>query len=139
MRIPMRALLAAGMVVLGATASWAFGLNPFGPSGLPLTTEDFNIMATTDEPLLNDDTLPIGASRLWSNPKSGDQGTTTLLGRFEYDFEGNKLPCRKLGYDFKIPNLAVPYNFTIDRCRVADGTWKILSIGSAAGQNRQGH
>jgi surface antigen len=126
MRSAIRLIMLSGLLVLGATASWATGMNPFGPSGLPLTDRDFAAMAAVADPLMEDETAPIGTSRSWSNPTSGNQGTITLEGRFTYDYQGSKLPCRKLRYHTVIKNYSDPYNLRINRCRVANGDWMLL-------------
>jgi hypothetical protein len=138
MRTVLRVLALASVVVACAHAAWAFGLNPFGRSGLPLTAEDFQVMALAEAPLLSDDSIPLASSRDWSNPSSGNGGTITLQRRFETTFEGNDLPCRTLSYRIRIANRANARNFTLDRCRVADGSWKLLSIGPGAGSHRDG-
>src|SRR5258708_6815364 len=91
-------IMLSGFLVLGATASWATGMNPFGPSGMPLTAKDFAAMAAVADPLMEDETIPIGTTKSWSNPVSGNQGTITLEGRFTFHFPGRKQPCRKLRY-----------------------------------------
>ena len=77
-------------------------------------------------PLLNDETIPIGTARSWSNPTSGNSGTITLEDRFTYDYEGKTLPCRKLKYRTVIKNYANPYNLRLNRCKVADGKWMLI-------------
>ena len=126
MRSALRLIMLGGLLVLGATASWATGMNPFGPSGLPLTDRDFAAMAAVADPLMEDETVPIGTSRSWSNPTSGNQGTITLEGRFTYDYQGSKLPCRKLRYHTVIKNYSDPYNLRLNRCRTANGDWMLL-------------
>ena len=83
-------------------------------------------MCSAVNPLLNDETIPLGTSRGWANSGSGNSGTITLIDRFETDFQGTKLPCRKLRYHVTIRNRSDPYNLLIDRCRVADGSWKLF-------------
>ena len=126
MRSAGRLLMLAGGMALGIAAAHAGGMNPFGPSGLPLTKKDFAQMAQAVDPLLEDETIPIGTARSWSNPQSGNQGTITLEGRFTYDYQGKTLPCRKLRYHTVIRNYADPYNLRINRCKVADGNWMLL-------------
>jgi hypothetical protein len=126
MRSAVRLLVLAGGMVLGIAAAHAGGMNPFGPSGLPLTARDFADMATAVEPLLEDETIPIGTARSWSNSRSGNSGTITLEGRFTYDYEGKTLPCRRLRYHTMIRNYADPYNLRINRCKVANGNWMLL-------------
>ena len=126
MRNALGLILLGGLLVLGAAGSWAAGMNPFGPSGLPLTTRDFAAMAAVADPLMNDESVPIGTTKSWSNPASGNQGTITLEGRFTYDYQGTKLPCRKLRYHTVIRNYADPYNLRLNRCRTANGDWMLL-------------
>ena len=115
--------LAAGLT-LASVASHA-GINPFGPSGMPLTQGDFAQMAVAVDPLLNDDTTPLGTSRDWSNAKSGNSGSIKLLERFQYKYNGAELPCRKLEYTVMVKNVADPYKIALNRCKV-DGSWKFL-------------
>jgi len=126
MRSAIRLIMLSGLLVLGATASWATGMNPFGPSGLPLTDRDFAAMAAVADPLMEDETIPIGTSKSWSNPRSGNSGTITLEGRFTYDYQGSKLPCRKLRYHTVIKNYSDPYNLRLNRCSTANGDWMLL-------------
>lgn len=126
MRRALRLIMLGGILVLGATSAWATGMNPFGPSGLPLTDKDFAAMAAVADPLMEDETVPIGTSKSWSNPRSGNSGTITLEGRFTYDYQGTKLPCRKLRYHTVIKNYSDPYNLRLNRCRTANGDWMLL-------------
>ena len=126
MRSALRSFVVMAGLVFGVAAANAAGMNPFGPSGLPLTSKDFANMAVVVDPLLNDETIPIGTARSWSNPTSGNSGTITLEGRFTYDYQGKTLPCRKLRYHTVIRNKADPYNLRINRCKVANGNWMLL-------------
>ena len=94
--------------------------------GARLSHHDLKAMAKAAQPLLDDDTLPINTKRDWNNPESGDHGTVELTRRFEYDYEGTKLPCRELLYHIQVAASADPYNYKLNRCKVADGSWKIL-------------
>jgi surface antigen len=125
MRFFARLSLLVGLLSLLPIASYA-DLNPFGPSGLQLTKEDYKEMAAAAQPLLIDDSLPIGTTQSWNNPKSGNQGSIKLLDRFETKYQGNTLPCRKLAYHVQTKGVADAYNITLDRCKVADGSWKLL-------------
>ena len=54
-------MLAAGFACYVAAAhAQGMGMTFFGASGLPLTTGDFSRMAKAADPLLNDETIPIG-------------------------------------------------------------------------------
>ena len=58
-----------------------------------------------------------------SNPDTGSRGTVELTRIHEY----KGLPCRRLQHDIELKRYKDPYRFTLDRCRVADGEWKILA------------
>ncbi len=125
-RDALRLSLLTAAVIVAGTHSHAAGLNPFGPTGLPLNHQDYAAMKSAADPLRNDDSLPIGTTRDWSNPASGNSGTVTLLERFQYDYQGGKLPCRKLKYRIVLRNHSDPYNLALNFCRLAAGGWKIL-------------
>ena len=126
MRSALRSCVLAGGLAFGIAAAHAAGMNPFGPTGLPLTSRDFQEMSAAVDPLLNDETIPIGTARSWNNPRSGNSGTITLERRFTQDFQGNTLPCRTLRYHTVIRNRSDPFNLRINRCKVADGNWMLL-------------
>jgi hypothetical protein len=98
-------LLAAAILAIGPARSLAQE-DVFGVEGLPLTTKDFAAMASAANPLLKDESLPLGTAREWRNPISGNRGRITLLERFQYAYEGSTLRCRKLKYHTVIKNLA---------------------------------
>jgi hypothetical protein len=125
MRSALRLFMLAVGLTFGIGAAHA-GMNPFGPSGLPLTNGDFSLMSKAVDPLLEDETIPVGTVGTWSNPKSGNSGSITLEGRFTYDYQGKTLPCRKLRYHTVIRNKADPYNLLINRCKAANGDWMLL-------------
>ena len=134
----LRAGLLAALLALVPALSEASSLGIFGPQGLPLSAEDFSLMSQADEPLLSDAALPLGASRSWSNSKTGDSGSVTLMDRFEYLYQGNWLTCRKLAYEFAFSQVSDRYRYVLNRCQVADGSWKLLSVEPSPGQKRQG-
>jgi surface antigen len=115
-----------GALIFVVNSSHAAGLNPFGATGLPLNQQDYADMKAAGDPLRNDESLPIGTMRAWSNPASGNRGTVTLLERFQYNYQGNKLPCRKLKYHIVLRSHSDPYNLALDFCRIAVGSWKIM-------------
>ena len=97
--------------------------NPFGTrSGFNLTDEDFQAIQAATAPFYSDDTVPLGTTRAWNNPKSGDSGTAKLVDRFEE----RGMPCRRIQHDIKIKRVRDPFHYVIDRCRTPDGTWKFL-------------
>ena len=134
MRAASRIVLSACAVLLCAwglvpsqshAQSYSF-MDSIFPPGARLSNHDLKAIAKAAQPLLEDETLPLGTTRDWSNPDSGDHGTVQLQRRFEYSYEGNKLPCRELLYHVQITTSADPYNYKLSRCKVADGSWKTL-------------
>jgi surface antigen len=126
MRTLSKILLLAGFMAIISTTCFSQQMGVFGPSGMPLTKQDLVAMAAASGPLLNDDTVPLDTIRSWSNEKSGNHGTIKLVKRFEYNYEGAQLPCRKLLYRTEFRMNSQPYSIVLNRCKTADGTWKIL-------------
>ena len=124
MRGSLGIVLAACLVALVPARSYAQSF--YSLPEVNLTAEDYQDLAAAYQPLLNDDTIAIGTTRAWSNPNTGNQGTVQLVRRFDHVYEGSTLPCRELREHFMIKGNADPYNVRINRCKVADGTWKIL-------------
>jgi surface antigen len=100
--------------------------NPFESTGLALTGLDLQKISMAAQPLLADQSLPIGTKRTWSNIRSGNHGSIWLLGRFYYEHSGTRLSCRKLMYQLKVLPPSDPYNLTLNQCRIKDGAWEIL-------------
>jgi len=117
-----RILGTIAVTALLLSAAAAQGINPFGRAGFSLTKTDVATLEAATRPFFEDDTVPLGTARAWSNPDSGNAGTATLVSRFEY----KKMPCRRIQHDIKLAKVADPYHFVIDRCQVADGSWKLL-------------
>lgn len=109
----------AVLALQGVTAE---AINPFGRSDFELSDSDVKMLTETTRPFLEDDSIPIGTVNSWSNPETGNSGTAALIERFEQ----NGMPCRRIQHDIKLRTVADPYRFVVDRCRVADGTWKLL-------------
>jgi hypothetical protein len=129
MRSTLKLLLLACLLSIPAQGSFADSFGYFdtsGPLGGRVSHHDLKAIDAATTPLLADDSLPIGTTRDWSNPGSGDHGTVQLLRRFEYDYEGTKLPCREIRYHMQLTGNADPYNYKLNRCKVADGSWKTL-------------
>jgi len=97
-------------------------VNPFSRDGFSLSNSDIAKLEEATRPFYEDVTVPLGTARAWNNPDSGNGGTAVLVSRFEY----KKLPCRRIQHDIKLKKMADPYHFVIDRCQVADGSWKFL-------------
>ncbi|HEY6336380.1 MAG TPA: RT0821/Lpp0805 family surface protein [Alphaproteobacteria bacterium] len=64
---------------------------------------------------------PDGTVIPWSNAKSGNSGTVTLLKRAEV--KGQE--CRDILHTIKAKNVAEPARYEVTLCRQPDGTWKI--------------
>jgi len=119
MRRVLWALLFAALMLPLAPAH---AVNPFGRAGFELTNSDVTMLTETTRPFFEDDSIAIGTVKSWSNPKSGNGGTATLVERFEQ----KGMPCRRIQHDIKLKKIADPFRFVVDRCRVADGSWKML-------------
>lgn len=117
-----RILGTIAVAALLVSAAAAQGINPFGRAGFSLTKTDVATLEAATRPFFDDNTVPLGTSRAWSNPDSGNTGTAILVSRFEY----KKMPCRRIQHDIKLAKVADAYHFVIDRCQVADGSWKLL-------------
>jgi surface antigen len=137
-RAAFRTGLLTALLMLAPALSEASIFESFGPQALPLTAEDFKLMDQADGALTTDAALPLDSSRSWRNSTSGHSGTVTLLKRFEYMYQGNRLTCRKLAYEFSFASVADQYRYVLNRCQVADGSWKLLSVDASDGQRPQG-
>jgi surface antigen len=125
MRSSLRAALMACAVVLAPVAALAQYGGFSGLPEVPLTPGDLGELAAAYQPLLDDDSIPLGTRHEWSNAESGNSGSVALEKRFSVTFEGATLPCRTLRYHFIVKGLNDPYNVRLNRCKMADGTWKI--------------
>jgi hypothetical protein len=125
MRDASRTILLAGIFAFALTGSFACA-DVFESAGLPLTKPDLQKMSVAAQPLLNDDSLPVGTKRSWFNIRSGNHGFVTLLRRFEYEHHGRGLSCRTLVFQVKLLPPSDPYNLALNRCKTAEGIWKTL-------------
>ncbi|HVR68151.1 MAG TPA: hypothetical protein VMT98_16000 [Verrucomicrobiae bacterium] len=123
MKIMILARIFAAVIVTALLLSPAAAqVNPFSRDGFSLSNSDIAKLEEATRPFYEDATVPLGTARAWNNPESGNQGTAKLVERFEY----KKLPCRRIQHDIKLKKMADPFHFVIDRCQVADGSWKFL-------------
>lgn len=125
MRRTSRTILLSGLFAVISTACYAQTSMSSLPE-VPLTKGDYQDLAAAYQPLLNDDSLAIGTTREWINAQSGNHGTVQLVKRFEAEYQGSKLACRRLRYHIEIKDNADPYNLLLNRCKLADGSWKIF-------------
>ena len=114
----------AAALALGA-ASIGPGLaqtNPFGDQLSDLSPEDLEKLGRAALALYEDPDTPIGTVDRWENTVSGNAGAVKLLGKFE--FQG--MPCRTLQHRIDLATKPDPQFYVINRCKTADGAWKIL-------------
>ncbi len=119
-RLTTIALLIAVIVTGGASLSHA--INPFARGGFELTESDIALLKAAAEKLYLAQEVEIGAVEAWNNSESGNYGTVTLTRKHAY----KGLPCRRLQHDIRIKTVGDPFRYIIDRCKVPDGSWKIL-------------
>lgn len=122
----MRTFFVLGLaaVLLGAVAGGPVQaqLNPFTRAGFELSQEDIDLMTAAAKKLYIDESVAVGTVETWSNPESENTGSVQLIGTFEHQ----GLPCRRLQHDIKIKDVADPFRYIFDRCKVASGEWKLL-------------
>lgn len=116
--LALAAVILTGVAGLPAQAQ----LNPFTRSGFELSQEDIDMLKAAAAKLYEGETAPVGKAEHWANDQTGNSGIVQLIGLF--DHQG--LPCRRLQHDITIKNVDDPYRFIVDRCKVADGSWKQL-------------
>ena len=119
-RIMVATVLVAVIAMGGASVSQA--INPFGRSGFELSESDVALLKAAAQKLYLVETVEVGAVEAWKNAETGNNGTVTLTRKRAY----KGLPCRRLQHDIRIKTAADPFRFIIDRCKTADGSWKLL-------------
>jgi surface antigen len=82
-----------------------------------LNGDDMAAISTASERLFDQQD---GASDTWSNPKSGNGGSITVINSFTRD----GMQCRKIGYDVRIAGIPETHSYTFDWCKTSNG-WKI--------------
>jgi surface antigen len=100
-------------------------VNPFynQEAGPGLHDDDFTIMHTAASRLYQQDVVADGATSQWSNPKTGDNGTITVL----QSFQQSGMTCRKVQYEIRLGGAIANNFYTLNWCKTASGEWKILS------------
>jgi surface antigen len=86
---------------------------------IDLRDEDIAMAKAAAAKLYENPATPVGATESWSNAKSGNSGTVTLVS----SSEPNGVPCRRLQHVIKVKDRHDPFIFLFDRCLV-DGEWK---------------
>ncbi|ABI61536.1 RT0821/Lpp0805 family surface protein [Granulibacter bethesdensis] len=97
-------------------------LNPFYTSvdGSALNKSDLATLGKAAGPLLGNEPLFNGSTQPWSNPKTGNSGTLTLVEQYQKD----GMSCRKIRYDVMLKRRNAPNVYTLDWCKTAQGVWK---------------
>jgi hypothetical protein len=86
-----------------------------------LNEDDVKDLMAAGQRLYGQDVVSDGATDAWSNPKTGNSGTITVLQSFTRD----GMPCRKVRYDSRIGNQPGTRIYTLDWCKTPQGVWKI--------------
>jgi surface antigen len=115
-------VIAVGLLLAVPVAAQA-QTNPFRSSriGTGLTNEDRAEMSAAGRRLYDQPTVADGASDQWSNPKSGNGGTITVL----QSFEKSDMTCRKMRYVIHLAKRTGPRTYTVNWCKTASGEWKL--------------
>jgi len=96
-------------------------INPFRGSRNGLRGDDFALMNAAASQLYQQDTVADGATSHWSNPKTGDGGTVTVL----HSFERTGMACRRVRYVIRLRGVTGQRVYTLNWCKTASGEWKI--------------
>lgn len=116
MRGMIGSLVAAGMLVLAATAANAQLGVTFLDTIADLNREDIEIIERTSRQEMDD--AQVGDVRAWQNPNTGSSGTISVMG----EFEEQGYICRDLQHRITTRNRA-PRTVTTTLCRQGDGPW----------------
>lgn len=118
-----RAILTLSVVMLALQPLTALGADPLRRLGPRLDDSDWALVRSAAEKLYLPDAAEEGTAEAWRNPETGSSGTVTLVGKHEY--EG--MPCRRLQHDIAVKGTSDHARFVVDRCKTADGEWKIVA------------
>ena len=116
-------LVVAVLIAFAMVSPQTYAADPFKGSGFQLDDSDLALLKTAAGKLYLTDGVEVGAVEEWTNPETGSHGTVKLIRKHEY----KGMPCRRLQHDIELKRVNDPYRFTVDRCKVADGEWKILA------------
>ena len=98
--------------------------NPFKGSSTFLHGDDWALMNGAASQLYQQDTVTDGAASHWSNPKTGDGGTVTVL----HSFEKAGMACRRVRYVIRLHGVTGLQRYTLNWCKTASGEWKTAVI-----------
>ena len=96
-------------------------INLFRGSSTVLRGDDLALMTGAASQLYQQDTVANGAASHWSNPKTGDSGTVTVL----HSFEKAGMACRRVRYVIHLRGVTGQRVYTVNWCKTASGEWKI--------------
>jgi surface antigen len=115
-------VVAVGLLLALPVAAQA-QTNPFRSSriGTGLTNEDRVAMGAAGRRLYDQPTVADGASDQWSNPKSGNSGTITVL----QSVEKSGMTCRNMRYVIHLAKRTGSRTYTVNWCKTASGEWKL--------------
>jgi surface antigen len=120
----VRFVLPAAALCLGVIA-WPLisdaQINPFQSSRTQLRGDDQKLMSAAASQLYQQETVSSGSASHWSNPKTGDSGTVTVL----QSFEKEGMACRKVRYVIRLRGVTGQRVYTANWCKTASGEWKL--------------
>jgi len=113
------ALLCLWLSLIPATPQAA--VNPFRNSRIGLNSADMREMNAAAARLYEQDTVADGATAQWSNPRSGNSGSITVV----QNFTKADMQCRKLRYNIHLRARRGTRSYTVNWCKTASGVWKL--------------
>lgn len=111
-------MVALALAVCGPVAVQA-QMNPL-KAVTGMSKEDLAAMEAAAAKLYTDPTTTPGSTEDWEAP-SGTGGTVRLVQWYQYQ----DMPCARLFHELQRAEAGDPQTFTIDRCQVSSGEWKI--------------
>ncbi|MHB1218502.1 MAG: hypothetical protein ACYC1L_09940 [Alphaproteobacteria bacterium] len=113
------------LAVLAGGASLAQAqINPFGKWAQPgLTKEESTLVQKAAQSVYKNPDVKVGDHAEWESKKTGNSGWIEATKLFKY----KDASCVETLYGFKIKEAEMARNtLTINHCKMADGSWKIL-------------
>lgn len=120
----VRSALSAAVLCLSVIAWPSISdaqINPFQSSRTGLRGDDLSLMNAAASQLYQQDTVGNGSASHWSNSKTGDSGTVTVL----QSFEKEGMACRRVRYVIHLHGVMGQRTYTVNWCKTASGEWKI--------------
>jgi surface antigen len=112
---------ACALVIAAAATPAVSQISPLGPGAFAVPSADLPLAAAA-EAKLYDPATKVGANEGWSNAKTGDSGSVTLISTFAREGQA----CRRVAHVLKVRGIQGERQFVISRCRQSDGSWKIV-------------